>query len=394
MGLALAAGAEQSSNLRPMRAALAKMVAALRAVVAVAAVASALLGAERPVSLWWLTPALCAVACWSPFYVKHAWRHGLPGWLVGMDLLLTAALCLAMVHLVSAPELPGTASWVSLIASMAVVSAQLGGAPALSVPAGLLVAASIAGGEWLGHSPDGGVLAGITLATQTVVAAGVMVVAMRTERTAVGAFSALQAARDEAELAAVRREDERAQLRFVHNGPLTTLTMALHANPQEPGLVLRQRAAATLRALPQLAADAAPRDEELRLDEQLAQVIVWYQPSLNVVADLQPCSVPPEIADAFTGAVAEALENISRHAGTARAVADLRAGDDAVWVTVTDHGRGFDPAQPSGLRFGLREDLAGRMAAVGGRAEVQSSPGAGTTVSLEWRRAQPARGTR
>jgi signal transduction histidine kinase len=57
-----------------------------------------------------------------------------------------------------------------------------------------------------------------------------------------------------------------------------------------------------------------------------------------------------------------------------------------VQVTVTDRGRGFDPTRVSPSGFGLREDMPGWMAAVGGAATVQSQPGAGTMVALEWRR--------
>ncbi len=218
-----------------------------------------------------------------------------------------------------------------------------------------------------------------------------MVVALRAERNAVRAFTGLQEARASAELAAARREDEHAQLRFVHNGPLTTLTMALHGDSEGPSTVLSQRAAATLQALPQLLAAGEPLPGgETRLDERLARVIVWYEPAFTVGADLQPCSVPHDVAEAFTGAMAEALENIARHAETQRATVALREQTSAVEVDVTDKGRGFDPDQPSGFAFGLREDLAGRMAAVGGSATIRSNPGAGTLVHLEWRRARPA----
>lgn len=56
----------------------------------------------------------------------------------------------------------------------------------------------------------------------------------------------------------------------------------------------------------------------------------------------------------------------------------------AVVVEVTDDGPGFDPAGVPPHRYGLRESIRGRMAAVGGRAEVRSAPGAGTTIRLEW----------
>jgi Histidine kinase-, DNA gyrase B-, and HSP90-like ATPase len=387
MRMAAAAGAGQLAGLRPMRGALARMAAALRTAVAIMAVASAVVGGGAPLTWWWLIPALVVVSCWTAVYVLVAWTRGLRAWLVSVDLALAAALCLAIGKLVPAAAVPGTVSWVSIIASMAVVCAQLAGAPVISVPAGLLVAASAVAGARLAHSPDGGIAPGVLLTSQAVAAAAVMAVALRTERGAVRAFTSLQRAQAAAELAAVQREDERAQLRLVHNGPLTVLTMALHANAERPSGVLRRRAAATLAALPHLTATAAANGVQMRLDERLAQIMAWYEPSLTITADLPPCSVPAHIADAFTGAAAEALENVVRYAGTRRATAILTEADDVVRVTVTDQGRGFDPDRPPGPGFGLREDLAGRMAAAGGNATVHSAPGEGTVVQLEWHRA-------
>ncbi len=387
MRIASAAVSEHLAGLRPVRAALARMAAALRGVVAVVAVASAILAAGHPVSWWWLLPALSAVVGWTSVYVLVAWRRGLRAWLIGVDLLLTAVLCLAVGKLVPPGIVPGTLSWITNIASMAVVCAQLAGRPAVSLPAGLLVAASAVAGARIAHSPDGGVPAGTVIATQAVIAAAVMGVALRTERAAVRDFTHLQGAQAAAAFASARREDERAQLRQVHNGPLTTLTMALNASPERLGEVLRRHAAATFKALPQLAAETAIGDGDVPLDERLAQVVVSYEPPLTITADLQPCSVPADKAEAFAGAVREALENIERHAGTQRATVELREIEHAVWVTVVDRGHGFDLDQVAGLSFGLREDLTGRMAAIGGSATVRSSPRAGTRVDLEWQRA-------
>jgi signal transduction histidine kinase len=125
----------------------------------------------------------------------------------------------------------------------------------------------------------------------------------------------------------------------------------------------------------------------VRLDERLAQIVVWYQPLLVISADLPPCVVPGGVADAFAAAVLEALENVVRHADAEQATVALRVADTSVAVTVADRGRGFESAQPQGAAFGLREDLVGRMEAAGGTATVQSSPGMGTVVRLVWHRA-------
>jgi signal transduction histidine kinase len=173
---------------------------------------------------------------------------------------------------------------------------------------------------------------------------------------------------------------------MLHNGPLTILTMALHIGPRRPSAILRQRAAQALDALRGVATDGSTGSAQTRLDERLAKVAAWYE-ALEVSVDLQTCLVPADIADAFAGAVAEALENVVRYAGTEHAEIRLRDERQVVRVTVADQGRGFEPVLVSGMGFGLREDLAGRMAAARGSSAVQSRPGAGTRVQLEWARA-------
>jgi len=386
MRVAAPADAEHLARLRLMRPAIARMVAALRVGVGVAAVTSGLLAGGKPLSWWILAPTLAVVAGWTALYVRVAWTRGLRDWLVGTDLLLTALLCLTIGHLVPASALAGSTSWVSLTAAMAVVSAQLAGKPALWLPPCLVVAGTMFVGSRLAHSPDGGEYAGGLMVTQSVLTAIVMVIVLRAERSAVGAFADLEQARTEAMLAAARREDERAQLRMVHNGPLTILTMAFHATAKQPSAILRQRASETLDTLRHMITAAGPSTGDARLDERLAKVTAWYE-ALEVAVDLQPCLVPADVADAFAGAVAEALENVVRYAGTQRAAVQLRDEQDVVRVTVADRGCGFDPAHVSGLGFGLREDLAGRMAAARGSHAVRSRPGAGTQVHLEWARA-------
>lgn len=379
-------GLPDVSELRPMRSALAKMVAVLRAAAAGAALASALLDAAH-LPWWWLGTALALVVTWTCAYVRVAWQSGLLAWLVSVDALVATGLCLAIGHLVRAVAIPGTVNWVDLIASMTVVSAQLGGRLVLSLPAGLLVAAGAIAGSRLAHSADGGVGEGVLLATQSVVAAAVMLAALRLERTAEAAFSDLESAETMAELERSRRQEERAQLRLLHNGPLTTLAMALQVDPTQAGPVLRERAALALDALSRLTVERRACGEQERLHERLAQVVVWYQPPLVISAELSPCLVPGDVADAFAAAVLEALENVVRHANTDRALVSLGRQPGSVSVTVADQGCGFETAGISGEAFGLREDLVGRMAAAGGMAVVESRPGAGTVVRLAWSRA-------
>jgi signal transduction histidine kinase len=84
----------------------------------------------------------------------------------------------------------------------------------------------------------------------------------------------------------------------------------------------------------------------------------------------------------FRGAQ-EALRNVASHADASRVVVGVRQGPGYARLVVTDDGRGFDPdnGAPTG-HFGLRT-LRDLTVDAGGRLEVASRPGEGTTVSIE-----------
>jgi PAS domain S-box-containing protein len=88
--------------------------------------------------------------------------------------------------------------------------------------------------------------------------------------------------------------------------------------------------------------------------------------------------------------VRELLINSSKHAGTGRAMVTLEQSDRELTITVRDEGTGFDPTAvaaggpPSGgisSKFGLFS-IQERMLALGGRFDLQSASGQGTTVTL------------
>jgi signal transduction histidine kinase len=78
----------------------------------------------------------------------------------------------------------------------------------------------------------------------------------------------------------------------------------------------------------------------------------------------------------------EALHNALRHAGAERIEVRLRcAADGAVELTVADDGAGFDTSAVRSRSLGLTT-MDERARDIGGVVEVDSSPGAGTTVRL------------
>jgi signal transduction histidine kinase len=75
----------------------------------------------------------------------------------------------------------------------------------------------------------------------------------------------------------------------------------------------------------------------------------------------------------------EALQNIAKYSGASRATVSLQARDAMLRFTVSDDGAGFDAARTP-LGAGLR-NMSDRLAALGGRLDVSSTPGGGTTIT-------------
>jgi signal transduction histidine kinase len=80
-------------------------------------------------------------------------------------------------------------------------------------------------------------------------------------------------------------------------------------------------------------------------------------------------------------AVKEALNNAIRHGGATEIEFRVRVLDDRLQISITDNGSGFEA---SGLSTGRGLlNLRNRMERLHGQCELQSSPGAGATVTLE-----------
>jgi hypothetical protein len=124
---------------------------------------------------------------------------------------------------------------------------------------------------------------------------------------------------------------------------------------------------------------------------------------LGVVLEL-PGALPPLSADvrrALLDATREALTNVSKHAGVARATVRVTAGTgggpaglgggggtDQVTIEIVDQGRGYEPAEsPPGT--GQAGSISRRLADVGGTAEMDATPGRGTRVVLRAPAGQP-----
>ena len=81
----------------------------------------------------------------------------------------------------------------------------------------------------------------------------------------------------------------------------------------------------------------------------------------------------------------EALENIARHAQARNVKVQLSQLNGNIELIISDDGRGFDLENVDIVnQFGL-QGMRERTELLGGRLDVESSPGQGTTIHLAWR---------
>jgi signal transduction histidine kinase len=91
--------------------------------------------------------------------------------------------------------------------------------------------------------------------------------------------------------------------------------------------------------------------------------------------------MPGEVETALYRIVQESLTNVVKHARASHVSIALTRMHGSVKAVIEDDGQGFDPGSPDGGHglVGMRE----RIALLGGRLQVESSPGAGTTIAVD-----------
>jgi len=98
-----------------------------------------------------------------------------------------------------------------------------------------------------------------------------------------------------------------------------------------------------------------------------------------------PFLLPTSIASGLTEACLQALSNSVTHAGAkAHRELILKASERSLKIVVKDNGRGFRPSSAARGRLGIRNSIIGRTESVGGRVHIDSTPGKGATIIIEW----------
>lgn len=112
----------------------------------------------------------------------------------------------------------------------------------------------------------------------------------------------------------------------------------------------------------------------------LMQRVSGIGTTLEASADARP---DPAIEGEVYRIVQEALNNAVKHAGASTIAVRIDTAD-GVHVVVTDDGKGFDPkALPVRAKHLGLTSMEERARRIGGRLRIESSPGRGTSVTLE-----------
>jgi signal transduction histidine kinase len=123
-------------------------------------------------------------------------------------------------------------------------------------------------------------------------------------------------------------------------------------------------------------------------DLGLVPAVEWYAREMSrrgeIEVEVHEENVSEELPDPVKlcvyRMVQEALNNAARHAAAKNARVELKQTSDAIRVKITDDGRGFDPQRTRGMGLlGMEE----RVKRLGGTIQIDSQPGAGTTVHAE-----------
>ncbi len=86
-------------------------------------------------------------------------------------------------------------------------------------------------------------------------------------------------------------------------------------------------------------------------------------------------------------AVKEALNNAAKHSGATEVRLQIEFAAGAFIVSVHDNGRGFDAAECLARSRGL-ENMRSRLELLGGRLDIETQPGKGATVRMEFNAAE------
>jgi len=199
----------------------------------------------------------------------------------------------------------------------------------------------------------------------------------------------------------VQEEERRHLARELHDEigqVLSTISVNLHAVKGVCGAATVSRIEESIHIVDQATQQVRNLSLDLRpsmLDDLgLVATLRWYADrqaqragiAVHFTAESSGDRLPAELTIACFRVVQESLTNVMRHARAQRVWVEFRQGDDEIELAVRDDGVGFDPettrrSAARGESFGLVA-IQERVELLGGRADIRSQPGHGTSIRV------------
>ncbi|MFM6971290.1 MAG: sensor histidine kinase [Rhodoluna sp.] len=183
-------------------------------------------------------------------------------------------------------------------------------------------------------------------------------------------------------------EHERARVdALVHDAVLTTLIVAANAKSAAEETSAAQMADA---AIKKLSSDGEFANEENISIHSLfvALEAAATRQDAEIFVDIEGATddqIPGAVASALTEATLQAVANSISHAGSeVKRGLFLRAKNHRIKIVIKDDGRGFRASRIPKDRLGVRLSIIARVEAVGGKVFIDSKPGHGTNIVIEW----------
>lgn len=182
-----------------------------------------------------------------------------------------------------------------------------------------------------------------------------------------------------------RRTAADSTRQLLHDRVLGVLSLLQLEKPQQPVRIreICRRTAAALHA----SAWESPPKTDVRGQSTVADVVAEARDAVglivrcNATGETMRQELEPHVAAAVTRALAEALRNVQRHAMTDRADIDIQSSGDTWRLVVHDDGVGGNDV---GTGWGSTHSIQMPLMTIGGSAQIHSSPGRGTSVTLLW----------
>jgi len=191
-------------------------------------------------------------------------------------------------------------------------------------------------------------------------------------------------------------EVERVQVdSIVHDSVLATFLAAAAAGSPKAAQLASGMATDALQRLTEAASTPAVDDSTVSFAELAGLIRLaasrLARPFTIVECEIPRLAVPAHVSDAILAASVQAMANSVQHAGEGPGAPDPERvltmsanSQGGCTIEISDTGVGFDPGLVPSERLGLRISIAERVQSVGGSVSVCSTPGQGTTITIEW----------